>query len=121
MAKTLNGTIVEMKPDKLIYDSKHPVDGKVVKISVSEAGAAEEGTLKRGQILDLGADGYSVHAANGVPDVILAEDVSYGTGATDVYGQAYISGSFLQTACVTDVELTEADVQTLRGKGIYLK
>ena len=121
MSKVLNKTVATVVPDKLIYDSKYPIDGKVARIVLSEEGASASGVLKRGQLLDIGSDGYSVHEAEGAVDAVLAEDVSYGAGATDVYGSVYISGTFLRSACVTDVELTNADLETLRGKGIYLK
>lgn len=120
MSKLLNKEIAVMEPDRLIYDSKYPTDGKVVKIKLT-AGTA--GTLKRGQILDYDGDNecYQVHAADGTVGAVLSENVLYSEDVTEVFASVYISGSFLQAACVTDVELTAADLETFRGKGIYLK
>ena len=115
----MNKTAYEVGNDKLLYDNSHPFDAKNVSITVPEKAV---GTLKRGQIIDIDATGkYVVHAASGTVSGILAEEVSYAADDTEVIAAMYISGAFRYSAGVTAVDLTEADEETLRSKGIYLK
>lgn len=116
----MNKTAYKVEGDRLLYDNSHPFDARNVLIVVPEGSS---GTLKRGQVLDFdSAEGrFSVHAAKGTVSCILAEDAAYAEDDTDVIAAVYMSGAFRKSACVTDAELTEADVEVLRSKGIYLK
>lgn len=116
----MNKTAYEVGSDKLLYDNSHPFDAKNVSVTVP---AKTVGTLKRGQVMDFdSASGkYVVHAASGSVSGVLAEDASYAADDTEVIAAMYISGAFRKSACVTAVELTDADEETLRSKGIYLK
>ncbi len=118
MSKLLNQTVATMKADNLIYDGTHPIDGTAVRIVLSGDAAGE---LKRGQILDYDNGDFKVHASNGTVSAILAEDVAYAAGETEVDASAYLSGTYRQAACVSDVELTADDLEEFRSKGIYLK
>ena len=116
----LNKEAYEVKPDNLIYDNTHPIDGYVVSIKVP---AEKAGVLKRGQILDFSeSDGsYVPHAEGGSVSAIVVNDVDYAADDTEVSASVYISGTFRKSVCITDVALTAADIEKLRSRGIYLK
>jgi hypothetical protein len=115
MAEQLNKTIAEMEYDELIYDNSHEIDAKNVSVQVTGSG-----TLKRGQLLDIKDGERERHVKDGEADAIVARDVAY-TEDGSVIASVYISGTFRTNRLVTDETLTDADVETLRGKGIYLK
>ena len=118
MMNILNGFLGESEKDRLIYDGSHPVDAVNVRVSVPED---TDGVLKRGQVIDYADGAYSVHVASGEVSCIVAEETEYAAGETEVTVPVYISGTYRKSACITDVELTAADLEVFRSKGIYLK
>lgn len=128
MAKTLNETIGTLEYDSLIFDGKHPIDVKTVKIR------AGQGTLLRGTVLALsegtGGDGAMaiLGTAAGTDETltancILADDIDTGAETGEaVVGTAYRSGHFTrQKLIVKDgYTLTAKDEEALRNGGIYL-
>lgn len=116
----LNKEVFTVEPDSLIYDGKHPIDCDAVKITLS-GGALGGGTIKRGQVIDENAGAYDIHAENGTPSVVAAEDTAYDEEAETVVVPVYTSGTLRKSKLVAEPELTEADAETLREKGIFLK
>lgn len=114
----LNKQAYVVEKDKLVYDSKHPIDVANIPVTITPSDAGE---IKRGQILDCKDGEYSLHAEDGEPSAIVAETTSYAADDTTVVVTAYISGSFRASEIVANPELTAADTEALRGKGIYLK
>ena len=114
----LNKVAYAVMNDKLIYDGIHPIDGGAVEVKTPEG----TGGIKRGQIIDVTADGeYVLHADKGTPSVIAAENVEYAEDEDTVTVPIYISGTFRKSEVISDVELTAGDLETLRSKSIYLK
>ncbi len=128
MPKLLNETVGVMTPDNLIYDSKHPLDVKSVKIR------SGQGLLKRGTILSLstGDEGDENHVVLGTAavvdeiltaDAILCDDVETGevVGST-LFATAYRSGHFARNylAVKAAYTLTQDDETELRSGGIFL-
>ena len=109
----LNSEAYTMNKANLVYDSKHPLD--VANIEV--------GTIERGQLIDYDdTDGtYSVHAENGKPSAIAAEETSYAADDTSALVTVYTSGSFRQSEVIAAPRITAAHLEILRSKGIYLK
>ena len=124
--RMLNETLGTLEYDGLIYDGRHPVDVKTVKIR------AGQGELVRGTVLALstGGDGAMVilgTTAGGnetlTPDCILAEPVDTGGEAGDpVIGVAYRSGHFTRQKLIVkeSYTLSASDEAELRKGGIYL-
>lgn len=118
MGRLLNQKVADMVPDRLVYDATHPIDGMNVVVDLDDSKA---GVLKRGQIIDYDGEKCQVHAENGKPAYIVAEDTEYLATDTEVVVQVYISGSFRLDACIADPALTDADLDDFRKRGIYLK
>ncbi len=114
----LNKQVCTVEKDRLIYDSRHPIDATAVQVSVTSGAAGE---ISRGQLLDCVDGIYSVHAEGGTASAIAAESVSYEAGDTDITVAVYISGSFRASQIIADPEITDTDRENLRDKGIYLK
>lgn len=115
----LNKPAYELGKGGLIYDAQHDIDAKNVTLTVA---VEKETVLAAGQVLDFDAtNGWTVHAKDGVPAAILAEEVVLATDDTDVTVTAYISGDFHADRVTANPELTAANVEALRSKGIYLK
>lgn len=113
----LNREAYTMEKDKLVYDLSHPRDAKNISLTAPEGG----GIIKRGQVIDYKDGQYAVHASGGVAVAIVAEDIPYADGDTEITAAAYISGTFRKSACISGVELETSDIENLRSKGIYLK
>lgn len=114
----LNKPAYVVEKDRLIYDALHPIDADTVPLSITPE---SNGVIERGQLIDCNDGTYSVHAEKGVASAIVAEDTSYASDDTEITVPVYISGAFRASEVKADSELTEADIETLRGKGIYLK
>lgn len=128
MTKMLNETIGTLEYDGLIYDGRHPVDVKTVKIR------AGQGVLARGTALALsgGTGGDDAMVALGTAaeadetltaDCILADEVDTGAEAgTAVVGVAYRTGHFTRQNIIVKNEytLTAKDEAELRTGGIFL-
>jgi hypothetical protein len=115
----LNGEAYTVKRDKLIYDSKHPIDATTVQVSVT---SDKEGVIRRGQLLYCKDGVYSAKKADdNEASAISVETTSYSSDDTDIVVEAYISGTFRKSEIVTDSDISAADEEALRGKGIYLK
>lgn len=126
--RMLNETLGTLEYDGLIYDGRHPVDVKTVKIR------AGQGELARGTVLALstGTSGDNAMVILGTtaggnetltPDCILAEPVDTGDQAGDaLIGVAYRSGHFSRNKLVVKENYTfnAADEEELRKGGIYL-
>lgn len=113
----LNREAYTMEKDKLVYDLSHPRDAKNISLTAPEGG----GIIKRGQVIDYKDGQYAVHASGGVAVAIVAEDIPYADGDTEITAAAYISGTFRKSACISGVELETSDIENLRSKGIYIK
>lgn len=118
MGNLLNRKVAEVVPDRLVYDTKHPIDGTNVVIDLD---GSSDGVLKRGQIIDYDGESCQVHAENGKVSYIVAADTLYSTEDTEVVVQVYTSGSFRLDACIADPVLTDTDLDNFRALGIYLK
>ena len=111
-------------PNNLIYDSELPVEYGTVTLAISPSA---DGKIEKGQVIDVdfdnstGAATYSVHAANGVPCAIVAEDEPFVSTDTEVVVSVFTAGNLKANKIVTDVDLTDADVAELRKVGIVLK
>lgn len=116
----MNREVYEVGQDDLLYDSSHQRDASNVNLKVP---AGKAGTLKKGQIIDFVASTkeYESHVESGSASCILTQDTEYAADDTTVVATVYISGSFRKSKVVTDVALTDVDIETLRSKGIYLK
>lgn len=114
----LNKKVYEVKTDHLIYDTKHPTDATNMQVSITPVA---DGTIRRGQVIDVSDGVYTLHAESGVPSCIAAVDVDYTADDTDVIVPCYITGSFRAERVIASPELTAADMETLREKGIILK
>lgn len=126
--RMLNETLGTLEYDGLIYDGRHPVDVKTVKIR------AGQGELARGTVLALstgtGGDNAMVILGTGAgqnetltPNCILAEPVDTGNVSGDaLIGIAYRSGHFSRNKLVVKENYTfsAADEEELRKGGIYL-
>jgi len=114
----LNGEAYRMEKDRLVYDISHTRDAGSLPVAVPEDTA---GVIKRGQVLDFKDGQYALHTSGGTASAIVAEDNAYAADDTIITAAAYISGTFRLSACISDVELTTADLESLRSRGIYLK
>jgi hypothetical protein len=114
----LNKQAYEVKSDTLIYDGSHPLDGSAYAVTVPGDAA---GTIVKGQVIDVKDGAYSIHAASGTPAAVAAEDVSYDGTEGTITVPVYTSGALRISEVVADPELTAADIETLREKGIILK
>lgn len=114
----LNKEAYRHEPDNLIYDSSHGLDASNAVVKLEEG---KTGSLKRGQILDFTTNAFQIHTAEGKASAIVAEDTEYAADDTEITVPIYISGTFRKSACISDVELSAADVEELRYRGIYLK
>lgn len=114
----LNKTAYAVEKDKLIYDAKHPIDAKMIQLTIT---SDKDGIVKRGQVVDCASGAYSIHAMSGEVSAIVAEDTSYAADDTEIAVPVYISGTFRMSEVIANPELTEADLETFRTKGIILK
>lgn len=114
----LNRLAYVMEKEKLIYDKTYPIDADVVEVSITPG---SDGVIEFGQIIDCNDGNYSVHASDGIPSVIAAEDVSFTKTDSAVTVPVYISGAFRASEVIANPALTAADMEVLREKGIYLK
>lgn len=112
----VNNEVYTMEKDSLVYDMSHPRDAKNITLASSGAGV-----IKRGQVVDYADGAYTLHAEGGVAAGIVAADTAYTAEDTEITVPVYISGTFRASACISGVELTTADTENLRSKGIYLK
>ncbi len=115
---SLNNIAYTVEKDKLVYDMKHPIDATAVQVAIE---SCANGVLKRGQLLDFDNDAYSIHSESGTPSAIVARDATYTSDDTEVVVAVYTSGSFRASEVISDPEITIADIEGLRSKGIYLK
>lgn len=114
----MNRDAYSVQADRLIYDGKIPVDAKNIVVSIT---ASADGVIKRGQVIDVAAGVYTLHAADGTPSCIAAQDTEYAADDSEVIVPCYISGSYRSDAVIASPELSDADVETLRTKNIILK
>jgi hypothetical protein len=117
MAIKLDSTIANVTPDDLIAGVSPATSAFAVTI------AANQGVLKRGSVLVPGENGMTLiaTATTGTANCILADDVNT-DGDETVIGTAYRAGHFVADKLIVadGYELTAADKENLRGKGILL-
>lgn len=118
MKQQLNKTAYQMEPNQLIYDFLRPIDAKNVIVKITSGKA---GVLKRGQVIDFDSGMYSPHTEGGTASGLVTDDVTYDVTDENVVVSIYITGNFRALKVVTDVSLTETDVDNLRIHGIFLK
>ncbi len=114
----LNEAGYSVNHDSLVYDGSKPIDGTVLEITVPKGKVTE---VKKGQIIDVAAGVYSVHAASGTPAAVAAETVEVDKDAEKVQIEAYTSGNLKRSGIISDPELTADDIEKLREKNIILK
>lgn len=121
MSELLNGVDFETSYNKLIADTRHPADVKIINI------ASGQGTLEAGTVISKAtADGSFIVCGSdaGTAKYIVADVCESGdtTGST-VPGVVYMSGSFRLDALVVadSYTLTDADVENLELTGNYVK
>lgn len=114
----LNNLAYTVEKDRLVYDAKHPIDATAVQVMVE---SSTGGILKRGQLLDFDNNVYSIHSAEGAPSAIVARDATYTSDDTEVVAAVYTSGTFRASKVISEPEITMADTEGLKSKGIYLK
>lgn len=114
----LNRPAYAVEKDKLIYDATHLIDASAVQVTITKN---EDGTIKRGQLLDFADGAYSIHTESGEASAIVAEDTAYVSSDTSITAVVYISGAFRMNEVIADTDITAADIEALRSKGIYLK
>lgn len=114
----LNKQAYTVEKDKLIYDGKHPIDVMSIPVAITPSAAGE---IKRGQVIDCTAGVYGIHAEAGEPSAIAAETTSYAADDTEVMVTVFVSGTFRTSEIIANPDLTEADTEALRSRGIYLK
>lgn len=114
----MNRDAYSVQHDRLIYDGKIPIDIKNIVVSIT---ASTNGVIKRGQVIDVAAGTFSLHAASGAPSCIAAQDTEYAADDSEVVVPCYISGNFHTGGVIADPALTDTDVETLRTKNIILK
>lgn len=116
--KELNKEAYQVEPNELIYDYIQPIDAKNI---VIELPGGTAGILERGQVIDFADGVYKPHAEDGSANCLVSDDVAYTEDDTEVVAAVYISGNFRTSKVVTDVGLTETDLDNLRIHGIILK
>lgn len=124
MATLLNSTSYEVVPDKLIIDSKHPLDVKIVSIK------ANQGTVKRGTVLSLtDTDEYLVFGTalvapqtSSKANCVVADEVDTTSTGTTVPVPAYISGHLNKNVLIVKdgSSLASSDIENLRTAGIFV-
>lgn len=124
MSTLMNNTSYEVVPDKLIIDSKHPIDVKVVKIK------ANQGTVKRGTVLSLtNTNEYVVFGTalvnpqtSSKANCVVAEDIDTTSTDATVSVQVYISGSLNKNVLIVKdgSSLAASDIEDLRNAGIFV-
>lgn len=119
MQNELNREAYKVDGDRLIADIKPDVIADAVTVTVPEKGKA--GVIARGTVIDSSENGYAVHSEGGTVSRIVAEDTPYGEADSDVVCATYLAGPFTLDALITDVELTQEDVELFRKNGILLK
>lgn len=114
----LNKQAYVVEKDRLVYDAKHPIDVTNVPVAVAPS---DEGEIKRGQVIDCTNGVYGIHSESGDPSAIVAETTGYAADDTEIIVTVYTSGTFRACEVIANPELTTADIEALRGRGIYLK
>lgn len=120
----LNNTLYEVTPDKLIIDSSHPIDVKVISLS------ANQGTVKRGTVISLtNTAEYIVFGAalvdpqtSSKANCIIADEVDTTSQAATVTAVAYISGHYNKNELIVKEgsSLAVVDIEDLRNAGIFI-
>lgn len=116
--KRLNKEAYNAEPNNLIYDYLHPIDAKNIMVTLPGKAA---GVLKRGQVIDFDDGAYAPHTGSGTANCLITDDVAYTETDTEIVASAYINGNYRKSKVITDVELTETDMDNLRIHGILLK
>ena len=128
MAKHLNGKVGSMEYDKLIAGMTPPVkvaSGIITKLSVATTYprgtilCRSSGTGGDGKLKILGTTAGSSETLT--PDCILCDDEEVDTDA-DANVAVYVMGCFNEGAVTVkeDYDITQADRDALRERGIYL-
>ncbi len=116
--KQMNKEVYNVEPDGLIYDFCRPVDAININVTLE---AGKGGILKRGQLIDFADGSYTPHQADGAANCIVSDDTVYTATDNSVVVSVYICGNFRTDRVISDVDLTETDIDNLRIHGILLK
>ena len=113
----------DVASDSLIYDNSHPIDAKNITLAVNGGETPDTGSVAKGQIIDFDAKAgtYSVHAKDGTPAAIAAEDITFAADDKAVVLTVYTTGTFFENKVIADPALTAADIDALQKNGIFLK
>lgn len=122
MQEQLMEKAFESQNDNLIAGTRHPLDAKIISV----AGGTE---YKRGMVLSKAEDGtyFVLGTAEKTGDVscIVSENLNAKEIASDQYValEVYISGEFRVSCLITEQShvITDAEEETLREKGIFVK
>jgi len=120
----LNNTSYEVVPDKLIIDSRHPLDVKVASIK------ANQGIVKRGTVLSLtNTNEYIVFGTvlvdpqtSSKVNCVVSEDVDTTSDGATVPVEVYISGHLNKNILIVQEgsSLKVTDIEDLRSSGIFV-
>jgi hypothetical protein len=120
----LNNTSYEVIPDKLLIDSRHPVDVKTVKIK------ANQGIVKRGTVFSFTNTSEYIVFGTALVDpqtsakanCIIADDIYTTSADATVTAVAYISGNFNKNEFIVKEgsTLEASDIEDLRAAGIFV-
>lgn len=113
----------DVASDNLIYDNSHPIDAKNITLAVNGGETTDTGAVAKGQIIDFDAKTgtYGVHAKDGTPAAIAAEDITFAADDKAVVLTVYTTGAFFENKVIADPALTAADIDALQKNGIFLK
>lgn len=114
----LNKKAYDCATDNLISDIKHAVDIRAFPISLT---AGSKGIIKRGQVIDIADGKFKMHESGGKVNCIVAEGTEYSETDDNVICPVYITGDFNMSALISEVELTDNDIEVFRGLGIFVK
>ena len=123
MSTLLNNTLYEVTPDKLIIDSKQPLDVKIISIK------ANQGKLKRGTVISLtNTEEYVVFGSlvaaqtTAKANCIIADEVDTTSTTATANAVVYISGNFNKNALIVTEgsSLDAGDIEDLRAVGIFV-
>lgn len=114
MGKRLDTTIGPVEYDNLLAGVFPPATTFMVTLTGSQ------GVLKRGTVLAGTAAAAVIQASGGTPFAVLADDTDTTDGAEAAL--AYRTGHFIKNRLIVanGYELTAANVETLREKGILV-
>lgn len=120
----MNNTSYSVAPDKLVVDSKHPIDVKIISV------AANQGTIKRGTVLSLtNTNEYLVFGTelqapqtSAKANCVVAADTDTTSTSGTVPVEVYIAGNLNKNVMTVKdgSSLAATDIEDLRNSGIFV-